>query len=121
MRGLFDKEQILDSIEWQGKKKKFNKGDSDVTITVGKDGRYKFTFRNEIWKCITNTDYVVFAPCKGRMFFKESDSRNGYKLCISGPTPNRYMFTTIMGDTDFIGDYELKYDDFLELYYIERG
>ena len=106
------------------------KSGNDVTITVNYDaqshkGRYVgFTFRNDSYKKFAEESaYFELAFFKNRMFFKKSDSAKGLLLQANRETPNRYA--KVQSDnadyfTHWGGDYKLQYDEFWDLYYIER-
>ncbi len=116
---LISKEEIISKFDWQTPSRGYSRGNEDVRITVGKDKKMKITLRNDTWELISQTDYIEFAVCKNRILFREAKDK-GYKMVKSGETPSRYVFTSLKGCDGFIGDYELKYDDFLELYYVEK-
>jgi hypothetical protein len=66
----------------------------------------------------------MYGLVKNRIYFKPADPKVGYKL--TKKCNNAYMQATINKDMvstyeEFCpGEYHLKYDDFQELYYIER-
>lgn len=128
------KEEFLSQMKWSTKHRASGDNDnhSDVSVTLVRksaDSGYthvNFTFRNGIEKIITNeeTEYIQFCAHKNRIFFRPAESTIGYKLYKANSqttSKNRYtkvpMFECAKA---FVGDYELKYDDFLELYYIEK-
>ena len=83
-----------------------------------------FSFRNRIEK-VFKSEYVEFGTVKNRIYFAPSDKHNGYKITIKANTA--YVQATLLSDeikktySDFDkSEYHLKYDDFQELYYIER-
>lgn len=86
--------------------------------------RYGFTIRNEAIKALgTNVDIAIF---RNRVLFRVCKESEGYRLYRpkNAKCPNMY-FTVSKNSVsaeleDFIGDYELKYDPFYELYYIEK-
>lgn len=86
--------------------------------------RYGITVRNEAIKALG--DYVDVSVYKNRVFFKPCAEGEGYKTSVSSKSgcPNRYFSIGRTAYTyeleDFIGDYELKYDRFYELYYVEK-
>lgn len=123
-------------FEWVTKKRGTEtNGAGDVYVSiVSNTGNYKsgdprkaisFTFRNDTSLLISDTDYFVFAVKKTRIYFAKSDNIRGFKLAGNGGKNSKYAKTTIEPGreelyTPFLGDHELKYDDFNELYYIER-
>lgn len=111
---------------------------SDITITEvgpcshsGKSNRYNITLRNEVPDKLGT--YVDLALFKNRIFFRPSSAEaNGYKMYNRNHTNgsgnevkgNPFIQVTKTESTkalsDFVGHYELKYDEFYELYYIEK-
>lgn len=131
-----EKKSILDEIVWM---RKGHQGrysalkDVGVSIINHKASEKRnrqayvtisFSFRNRIEK-VFKSDYVEFGAVKNRIYFRPSDKRNGYKITIKANTA--YVQATLLSDeikktySDFDkSEYHLKYDDFQELYYIER-
>ena len=79
------------------------------------------TFRNSCYKKVTNTGRLIIAPIENRIYIKEADER-GYKLTVNRKTEtSRYISIPLFDKcTTFIGDYDLQYDAFLGLHYIEK-
>jgi len=104
--------------------------DSDIVVSIYKgknraSDSIAFAFRNKINDVISNDEkqYLVFALKKNRIYFQASDRKNGYAVTDKGLC--RYMRASLRPEViapfkDFIGEYSLKYDDFHELYYIEK-
>ena len=102
---------------------------SDISLTEGrvdKKGviRYTITFRNSIHELFG--EYVDFAPYKDRLFIAPSSMQEkGYKLRTGKTNLNPFVQIPKNLDscalTDYVGNYELKHDEFLNLYYIEKG
>lgn len=129
---------IVDEIVWFSKRScQTSKQDyKDVGITLShhnknaarKNDYYSitFAFRNNIFKAFGKGNiYLQFGVVKNRIYFKVADPKIGYKLSTkSGLTS--YMQVTCTKETKAIyeefcpGEYHLKYDDFQELYYIEK-
>lgn len=119
------REEMLSNFNWKTKQShRIGTSPCEVTITMTKDKRLNITFRNNSYEKIAQDGkYITFCFHKNRVFFKESDPRNGYKISSNQSERNRYVQATITDEAEkaFIGDYEeIKYDDFLELYYIEK-
>lgn len=105
-------------------------GGRDVTInhTISEDGKRhlaSFTFRNDCWKLFTETPYMEIALYKNRVFFRQSDEKHGITLLRNKQVTESTRYARMQnGFADrfitFEGDYELKYDEFYELYYVER-
>ena len=112
----------------RGKTKNYHRAASDISInciTYNKTplAGLSFSFRNDVWQFFG--DFVEIAVYKNRIMFRPTNNGHGIKLCKgSTKTPNRYFKVKVDENTQvikdkFIGDYELKYDAFYELYYIE--
>ena len=89
--------------------------------------RYGFTIRNDAIKVLG--DYVDIAIYKNRVLIKPCTENEGYKLSMSSKhkdtkCPNKYFSIAKTEYSqeleDFIGDYELQYDKFYEVYYVEK-
>mgnify|MGYP003297646411 CR=1 FL=1 len=101
---------------------------ADVSVTIANQSESRrcvnVTFRNSVNELVTQTDYMVVAPFKNRLFFKSATDVNGLLLCKNANSPNRYIRINRESDveslTKFAGNYDLKYDEFYELYYIEK-
>lgn len=123
---------VLPELQWHNKNR--NGGsyvNEDVTVTItkasknSKEGRKRLglSFRNNLFK-VFDSRYITFAILKNRIYFKAADRNMGY--AITQKNTNGYVQATLVGDDikefeQFIGDYSLKFDEFYELYYIERA
>ena len=106
----------------------------DVTISrcapksstsKNKSIRYNFTMRNKT--SLVLGEWVDIAIYKNRIFFKPSTQQAGGLKMYSHngkSKTNPFLQVTEKDNTkilsEFIGDYDMRYDDFYELYYIER-
>jgi|GEM_PF-1248196 len=106
-------------FEWVGRGTQ--KSTADISITEVKGGT-QIIFRNgtrEYFK-----ERAQLAVMKNRIYFRGND--DGYKLyCVGQKKPNGYLKLSEPTDickkvTEFLGDYALKYDEFYNLYYIEK-
>lgn len=123
-------EKIM-NLNWIGTNKHGHKATVDVSISISSSDAKRsfvgFIFRNESWKFFTDTDFFVVAPYKNRLFFKAADKSNGIYLCKNNNTKTPTRYGRIQRDfintsfAEYVGDYELKHDDFYDLYYIERN
>ena len=123
-----------EKFDWFGKqnlKKNFSKNDISLNLIKvggGKDGKsyygFSITFRNKVWQNFGEN--IEIATYKNRILFRTSETGLALTKKIGSKTDNHYckinrcddeMMATLKG---FIGDYELKYDPFYELYYIEK-
>ena len=109
-------------------KKNYHRALCDISISStqyqgSKYGGIGITFRNNIYELFG--EYIQFAVYKNRLLFRTSNPGEGLKLYSgSSKCNNRYIKFKLDDDTlvikdKFIGDYELQYDNFYELYYIE--
>lgn len=132
------REDFLRQMNWTVSRGTTSRSDADVSVNLNAKGKNTvgqnlgITLRHGVSEMISGTEYAQICIHKNRIYFRESDSRQGYKMTKNhqnedrSATPasreNRYMKVTNLSETSkaFIGDYELKYDDFLELYYIEK-
>lgn len=114
-------------LDWVTKRS--YKGEADVSIrrALSNDKPIiSISLRNDCSKIISNTEFIKLAPFKNRLFFKESDSFSGFKATSNNSVKEstKYIKVSFKQDVDrlaiFEGDYSLRYDDFYELYYIER-
>lgn len=123
--------EVTRKLDWIGALGKKNpKANNDISIrhTISENGESHYTgitLRHECWKLITDTPYVEVAIFKNRVFFKESDAIRGLTLCSNKNTSETTRYIRFYNGhapkfIAFEGDYELKYDEFYELYYIER-
>ena len=117
------REGALSSFTWKTRQKhSAPKNGFDVMVSKrgAKDGtRYSvaISFKDNLQELITD-ERIAFAVVKNRMFFK--CDANGFKLREES---NRKAFTSKWDEEEaqFLGGHSLKYDDFLDLYYIEAG
>ena len=78
-------------------------------------------FRNKSYLRVTKNYYIEFAICENKIFFRESNGRNGFKL-TDGSCQGSNLGAKITIDlTDFVGDYELLWDEKLKLNYIDTN
>lgn len=116
-------------LVWIGRTNR--RGGNDISIKVNlmantHNGNYVgFTFRDECHKKFCGeTPYFEVSLFKNCMFFKKSNSERGLLISNNKNTKSNY-YAKIQSDTanyfaHWEGDYELKYNEFWELYYIER-
>ena len=87
--------------------------------------RYSIIFKNKAYKWLEDAERIQFAIYKNRIMWRKSEE--GFSLqkkTRSRNTESRYLSVPYSSESKdlngFIGDYELEYDDFYELYYIEK-
>ena len=102
--------------------------DRDVTVNLIRGsaekgfGAVSITFRNDSWSDLgENVEIAIF---KNRILFRQGECGFGWKNKGNVKTKNHYMRITLSEETkalkNFVGDYDLKYDSFYELHYIEK-
>lgn len=119
-------DEKFDWISKNGKNYHVAKSDisiNSITYNHTPNAGLSFTFRNDVWQLFGES--VEFAIYKNRIMFRTAKKGSGICFTVaSSKCPNKYFklkvdeTTKIIRDK-FIGDYELKYDSFYELYYIE--
>ena len=118
-------------IGGQNRLKTYAKDDVSINlINMGNQNKsannqgFSIIFRNETWKKFG--ERIEIAPFKNRIMFRTSDRGIYMSKKSANKTTNRYAKYAPMNEIEmktlkeFIGDYELKYDSFYELYYIEN-
>lgn len=134
-----EKQSIVDEIVWCSKRaSQMSKSEfKDVGVLMShhkKNTGHKtdyytiaFAFRNKIEKVFGKGDvYLQFGSVKNRIYFKVADPKIGYKLNNKNSANAAYVQATCTKEMKAIyewfcpGEYHLKYDDFQELYYIEK-
>ncbi len=104
---------------------------ADVTLAIvgsteNKEGeRVSVIIRAGLASLISKTEYMVCGFDKERLYFKETERLDGYHLVRKNNSDTSYL--TFKGSNEFMnwvkahrGDYDLKHDEQLDLYYIER-
>lgn len=126
-----EKTNVLPELQWFSKKRRLGRiGSAPVSITVttssknskGDRRRLTFAFRDKLYENF-KSKYITFAILKNRMYFKSVQPKEGYAITVKGLSG--YVQATVTLEElksfePFIGDYSLKYDDFYELYYVEK-
>lgn len=122
--------ELANKLNWIGCSKHYSKRGNDVTITIAKNkdkNAISITMRNDIFKLLGDeVDYIEVAVYKNRVFFRQSDDKNGILLKSNKNATQTTRYAKINIDRDvaylvpFAGDYEMKHDDFYDLYYIEN-
>lgn len=87
----------------------------NVTVLPRKKG-YVISFRNDARKKF-KLDQVIFAIEDDRLYFSEHEK--GYKFMKNSGTKEEIRTRRDLGE--FVGDYFLRYDEALKLYYIDRS
>lgn len=115
----------MDNLIWMTKSRSTaNSGNSaDVTIsrsgTRGKQKQTNITFRNNCFLKFAAGDYIVFAVTKTRVYFKEADAKEGFKLSKKHEHASSRYTRTALDLSEYIGDYSLSYDGRLKAHYID--
>ena len=111
-------------MEWLSKGKSAGnwiKG-SDVFISeIEKGTCISFRIHKNVLDKITRTSFVRFAIEDDRIYFDESDQRDGWRLSPSGK--NGFFFKVRIERTSLqkvpVGNYELKFDKYNGYFYID--
>ena len=125
--------EVLNNLVWIGRcVNNHGSAKTDIHITTnltdGKRDYVSFTFKNDIWKLFADdTCYFEVSLFKNRMFFRKSTAERGITLSTNkNCTLPTTRYAKVQNSTQpklfagWGGDYELKHDDFYDLYYIER-
>ena len=122
-------------------RKGYSRNDRDVTVNIvyktkadkaeNKNPYITLTFRNGVRHLFADNEYALIAVVKNRIFFKESDAEHG--LLVRQQKTQKEDTKAYdngqmrIGDREavealkpFFGSYDLKWDKFYELYYIEK-
>lgn len=117
-----NRQEIFAEIEFESRKKN-KKGIADITITTTKRANsINIYFRNGMHELFP--EGVIFGIYKNRIVF-EPDKDKGYTVNTSATKKGDIgVVTATVGDIEkyraWVGDYEMKYDDFYEFWYIEK-
>lgn len=118
-------------LQWSTRKRcNHREFDSDVVVKMSAPAKgskrivisFKATKAEDVFTaaCLREKS-VVYAIKKNRIYFAEVEDVGGYTLAKSGLC---YVMSRRVEDNDeafeFIGDYELKWSDDRELWYIEK-
>ena len=136
-----EKPSIVDEIVWCSKRaSQMSKSEfKDVGVLMSHHQKNKghstdyytiaFAFRNKIEKVFRKGKgdiYLQFGSVKNRIYFKVADPKVGYMLNNKNSANAAYVQATCTKEMKATyewfcpGEYHLKYDDFQELYYIEK-
>lgn len=129
------KEQLKPELNWVTKKHATAVNGTDVSIRISGKGKAKdpakraetkvltIIFRNGLYKQF-DSEYIMFAVLKNRLYFKGTTAGMGYK--ITQKNTSGYMSATLQKEEiaefeafAFQRDFSLKYDDFMEMYYVQ--
>lgn len=127
------KDELFENVDFVGRKKaKASNNVYDIGVYIKKEGRktprLRIYFRNSI-SDIFDSEYFEIGRYKNRLIIKPSTEENGVKLFNSqSPNVRSLQFTItkseagilVFGSTDGPVNYELKYDQLYEYYYIEK-
>lgn len=120
------------NFHWIGGCTSRNTSDKDISIGyIHWDKKhsevmsFSFVFRGEKIKEAIG-EWVQIAVYKNRIMFRKAKAGSGYHALVKANSPSQNAYFRIKETNEtmalkrFIGDYDLKYDDFYELYYIEK-
>ena len=107
------------AIEWITKQN--NKADVTIKHGISKGKvRVYITFRNDVWKKITETGYLKVGVDGNRAYFCQGLTQNDFKVTIKGDCNNGYvrLHTDLLDGFD--GDYTLERDYNTKLRFIRK-
>ena len=118
------KELVFEKKRNLGRRKKGT--DTSIFVSISKkSNKARLTFYNEWAQAISKSGYIVIAVSGNRMYFKEADetegwfmSKTNYKNTKVASVQNQNIYNWI--EDGGIGSYEFRFDDELELHYIEK-
>lgn len=109
-------------MEWltKGGSQNRTQFDGEVILSVEREKYFLFRFRKNSNFKITDKDYIVIAKDGNRIYFKEADASQGFKL---GNWTNRVRsfkvaIDKLRLDKSAVGEYNLEFDTNLHLHYI---
>lgn len=119
----------LEDMSWFYPKRLYDhRPKKDVSITIQRAGNGRrtcvnFTVRNGFPKMIGgSSEKVICAPVDGKIYFKEC--ARGFKLFGRNSKTIRYFKVSTANAIDelrdYVGDYDMKYDSLLGLYFIQK-
>ena len=115
----------MNNLIWIGKENSNRGISTDVSISMNKNGKNKmqthFRFRNNCFLRFTKNNYVEFAVTGARIYFRESNQKNGYRLTCKSKDGKACSFKTGKDLSKIVGDYELLWDGNEKLNYIDFG
>lgn len=115
-------------MDWIQKDKTYSKSefDSEVMITRQqyKKGCDRFFFKfmkNSIYKIMKNYQYITLAKQGRRIYFKEINSKFGFKVSDYGDSSKCFKVVEklLSLSNEDLGEYNLEYDSELGLHYID--
>lgn len=112
-------------INWVTKQRIREDDGMVVSLTIYKDKIVQVYFHSNAIKKITNGEYVVFGidPEQHRVYFQAGTSVNGYKLqhsrSVNGGSYIKSKTCRVADFKDYIGVYDLLYDEDQKLYYVQ--
>jgi len=122
------RQALINSFNWQTRQKGTCwKCEKDVSIAVNKCGAdhhkpsFDITFRNGVAELITEGQgRISVAFLENRIYFKPDE--NGYKVSDSKNPDRKTSRLKLAEDhSDFIGSYDLQFDSYIKLYFVEKG
>lgn len=119
------KKLVFEKKKRLGIRKDSNKNTSVFVSISEKSKLSRFTIYNEWYKTISKTGYVVIAVSENRLYFKESNFKDGWVFSKTNRENAKYI--SIKNEKIYkwindngIGSYEFRYDEEIGLYYIEK-
>ena len=122
--------EILPELKWHTKQiHRCANSSKNVSISLTKAGSKQkadakilnIIIRDNLFKQL-NSDYVMFAVLKNRLYFKGTTAGMGYKVGVKNTSG--YIQATLQPNEiaefePFVGHFTWRYDEYYELYYID--
>lgn len=99
--------------------------DSDVEVSISlrksKRGQTAFSLSLKARSTLGAHEYIMVGEDKdtGRLYFKGSNKREGYHVCLTGAKTRCYLVVPGLMPS-YVGDHDLLYDKEAEMFYVER-
>ncbi len=118
------------NIDWFNRKNSPNERSSaDVTVSIQRcsttknNYRIAFRFKDQLSEVIAPSGWMVVGVCHDRVYFKD-DKINGMR-CTSSKNDKKKQVSIRLNENsevlkEFIGNYQVNYDKYAELYYIQK-
>jgi len=118
----------LEDFVWIGRRNYLGGNDVSVVpkLRMNKKLYTGFTFRNDCFKKFAGgKEYFEVAFSGNRLYFRGCDAKDGYKISANNTVTNTTRYARIgeREDVTFVawkGDYALRWDTDVNLWYIER-
>lgn len=122
---MMDRKQFMAQVNFIRPVRAKTKADVSVNITNGKKKKMAIYFRNGVNNFFG--ERVKVGIYKDRMIIEDADFGDGFKLSknkgMSGETKDNFAFFHVTYQEwmdEWVGEYDLKIDDFYDYYYLSK-